>query len=183
MSHAATNWAIRQKGLKPATKVVLWFLSDCHNGHTGQCNPRQDTLADECEMSRSTVNLHLAKLEELGLIKRIPKIDPKTNRQRATDYILLMDGAEKSASENKTQPQDVVGAASENDTRPVSEKSDKPCPKKPASRVLNSDSMNLGKEPGKEPYPQPPKRGRKRDGPTFGVDKNLKQRLIEGANQ
>ena len=31
MSHAATNRAILQRGLKPATKIVLWFLCDRHN--------------------------------------------------------------------------------------------------------------------------------------------------------
>ena len=64
MSHAATNWAIRQRGLKPAAKIVLWHLADCHNGHTGQCNPRQALLAEMCEMSRSTLNAHLAELEK-----------------------------------------------------------------------------------------------------------------------
>ena len=28
MSHKATVWAIQQRGLKPATKIVLWFLCD-----------------------------------------------------------------------------------------------------------------------------------------------------------
>ena len=31
MSHKATVWAIQQRGLKPATKIVLWFLCDRHN--------------------------------------------------------------------------------------------------------------------------------------------------------
>jgi hypothetical protein len=26
MSHRATNWAIQQRGLAPATKLVLWLL-------------------------------------------------------------------------------------------------------------------------------------------------------------
>ena len=38
MSHAATNWAIQQRGLKPATKIVLWFLCDRHNPDFG-CFP------------------------------------------------------------------------------------------------------------------------------------------------
>jgi hypothetical protein len=31
MSHRATNWAIQQRGLAPATKLVLWHLCDRHN--------------------------------------------------------------------------------------------------------------------------------------------------------
>jgi hypothetical protein len=31
MSHEATNWAIKQRGLKPTTKIVLWHLCDRFN--------------------------------------------------------------------------------------------------------------------------------------------------------
>ena len=31
MSHAATNWAIQQRVLKPASKIVLSHLCDRHN--------------------------------------------------------------------------------------------------------------------------------------------------------
>ena len=68
MSHRATNWAIKQRGLKPATKIVLWHLADRHNPDIG-CFPSQERLADECEMSRSTLNLHLKKLENLGVVQ------------------------------------------------------------------------------------------------------------------
>ena len=44
MSQAATNWAIQQRGLKPATKIVLWFLCDRHNPDFG-CFPTQARLA------------------------------------------------------------------------------------------------------------------------------------------
>ncbi len=33
MSHAATNWAIQQRGLKPVTKIVLWLTDQqCRRG-------------------------------------------------------------------------------------------------------------------------------------------------------
>ena len=151
MSHAATNWAIKQRGLKPATKIVLWHLADCHNGHTGQCNPKQSTLADLCEMSRSTVNLHLNKLEELGLIRRIQNVDSETQKKRPTHYILSMDEAEKPMSEIETRPENPVSENPTDTPEAVSEKQPKPCPKNEHSRVRNSDIKNLGKEPGKEP--------------------------------
>jgi hypothetical protein len=87
MSHDATNWAIRQRGLKPATKLVLWYLCDRHNPDFG-CFPRQDRLAAEAEMSVSSLNDHLRLLEEAGLIRRIKRSDPKTKQQMATLYIL-----------------------------------------------------------------------------------------------
>ena len=59
MSHKATVWAIQQRGLKPATKIVLWFLCDRHNPDFG-CFPTQARLADDAEMSISALNEHLA---------------------------------------------------------------------------------------------------------------------------
>ncbi len=157
MSHAATNWAIKQRGLKPATKIVLWYLADCHNGHTGQCNPKQSTLADLCEMSRSTLNLHLDKLEELGLIKRITRVDDQSKRQSPTCYVLAFDDPEKPVSENRTQTQDADDghttscvSMSENRTRDMSENRTEPCPNFGHSRVLKSDTY-IRKNPGKEP--------------------------------
>lgn len=158
VSHDATNWAIKQRGLKPATKIVLWHLADCHNGHTGQCNPRQDTLAEMCEMSRSTLNVHLGRLEDLGLIKRIVSIDKSTKRQRATHYVLAMDTTLKAVSGNRTQAQDVGSEAQgvvvpspETGHGAVSGNQQEPCPDFNHSRVRNPDTMNLGKEPGREP--------------------------------
>lgn len=87
MSHAATNWAIQQRGLKPATKIVLWHLCDRHNPDFG-CFPTQVRLAEDAEMSISSLNDHLKKLEELGLIQRIQCQDHRTKRRQATRYIL-----------------------------------------------------------------------------------------------
>ncbi len=87
MSHKATNWAIQQRGLKPATKIVLWHLCDRHNPDFG-CFPTQARLAEDAEMSISALNAHLSKLEELGLIHRIRVHDPRTHKRQATRYIL-----------------------------------------------------------------------------------------------
>ena len=87
MSHKATVWAIQQRGLKPATKIVLWFLCDRHNPDFG-CFPTQARLADDAEMSVSALNEHLAKLEELRLIHRVRSHDPRTHKRLATRYIL-----------------------------------------------------------------------------------------------
>jgi len=87
MSHKATVWAIQQRGLKPATKIVLWFLCDRHNPDFG-CFPTQARLADDAEMSISALNEHLAKLQELRLIHRVRVHDPRTHKRQATRYIL-----------------------------------------------------------------------------------------------
>jgi len=87
MSHKATVWAIQQRGLKPATKIVLWFLCDRHNPDFG-CFPTQVRLAEDAEMSVSALNNHLTKLEELRLIHRVRSYDPRTHKRKATRYIL-----------------------------------------------------------------------------------------------
>jgi len=87
MSHRATIWAIQQRGLKPATKIVLWFLCDRHNPDFG-CFPTQARLAEDAEMSISALNEHLSLLERAGLIRRLRSHDPRTHRRQATRYIL-----------------------------------------------------------------------------------------------
>jgi hypothetical protein len=87
MSHHATNWAIQRRGLKPTTKIVLWHLCDRFNPDYG-CFPSQERLAHDCEISRSTLNLHLIRLETGGLLRRVVRIDPVTKRQMSTRYFL-----------------------------------------------------------------------------------------------
>jgi hypothetical protein len=90
MSHKATVWAIQQRGLKPATKIVLWFLCDRHNPDFG-CFPTQERLAEDAEMSVSALNDHLARLEALRLIHRVRTHDPRTHKRQATRYILAFE--------------------------------------------------------------------------------------------
>ena len=85
MSHMATNWAIRQRGLKPAAKLVLWHLCDRYNPDYG-CFPDQVTLAHDCEMSRSSLNNQLEVLEATGLIVRERRLDKRTRKQESTRY-------------------------------------------------------------------------------------------------
>ena len=87
MSHAATNWAIQRRGLKPTTKIVLWHLCDRFNPDYG-CFPSQARLAHDCEIGRATLNRHLDDLEARGLIRRIRSVDARTGQQRPTRYLL-----------------------------------------------------------------------------------------------
>ena len=100
-------------------------------------------MAYDAEMSRATVNRHLDVLEGLALVRRVPRICPRTKRQLSTTYELAFDH-DFSVSQNETQP------ASQIETRAVSQKSQKPCLNSGDSRVSNCDT-NLGIEPGREP--------------------------------
>ena len=87
MSHYMTALAMKQKGLKPATKIVLYWLADHHNGETGECFPSINRLADVCEMSRRSVEGHLDILETLGLIQRVNQYRD-TGGKTSNKYIL-----------------------------------------------------------------------------------------------
>ena len=139
MSHAATNWAIQQRGLKPATKIVLWHLCDRHNPDFG-CFPTQVRLAEDAEMSVSSLNDHLKKLEELGLIRRIQCQDHQTKRRQATRYILGFEMADP----QEPCPESGDGANSEFEPAPS-----------PENR--NSHLRNSETNPVREPLSKPVK--------------------------
>lgn len=130
MSHRATNWAIQQRGLAPATKLVLWHLCDRHNPDYG-CFPSQDQLAADAEISRASLNTHLDKLEQAGLIRRERRLAKDTKRQRTTRYFL---GFEEEFAP-KPCPDSGHGLPPE------------PCPDFAKSRVQNLDTNPVSKEP------------------------------------
>ncbi|OJF99397.1 helix-turn-helix domain-containing protein [Pararhizobium antarcticum] len=156
MSHKATVWAIQQRGLKPATKIVLWFLCDRHNPDFG-CFPTQARLADDAEMSISALNEHLAKLEELRLIHRVRVHDPRTHKRQATRYIL---GFEAGFPQEPTPEtgHGSCGTDDEQDADPTPETGDraisgfsaKPSPDFAQSHLRNPET-NLVREPLSKP--------------------------------
>lgn len=175
MSHDATNWAIQRRGLKPTTKIVLWHLCDRFNPDFG-CFPSQDRLAHDCEISRSTLNEHLDRLEAEKLLRRVPRIDPVTKRQLPTRYIL---GFEPGFTPHTPEPCpenghgiSSLGFDAENvaeiapsatisdepcpdfghgiDEKAVSGFCPEPCPENAESRVRNPDT-NLVREPLSKP--------------------------------
>jgi DNA-binding transcriptional ArsR family regulator len=164
MSHRATNWAIEQRGLKPATKIVLWHLADRHHPDHG-CFPSQDTLAEDCEMSRSTLNVHLKDLENRGLIKRIQRSDKSTKRQKSTYYQLGFemetDTRKKRVKSKKPCPKSGHGAVSGN--------GQKPCPENGKSRVRNPDT---------NPVREPVIKTRARKIPFFTADEEFMAREV-----
>jgi hypothetical protein len=175
MSHEATNWAIKQRGLKPTTKIVLWHLCDRFNPDYG-CFPAQTRLAHDCEISRSTLNDHLGHLEAVGLLRRVPRIDPATKRQLPTRYILGFEPGFAPAAAvpcpesghgfdgGWESPVDAEGSAQGGafegepcpdfghgiDAKAVSDFQAEPCPENAESRVRNPDT-NLVREPLSKP--------------------------------
>jgi hypothetical protein len=195
MSHAATNWAIQQRGLKPTTKIVLWHLCDRFNPDFG-CFPSQEQLAEDCEISRSTLNEHLALLETTGLVRRVQRLNPGNKRQMPTRYILAFEPgftqhqggpcpetghgsvvqndlpflAPENVAEIATSPVDSQHPCPETGRGAVSDFTPAPCPENAQPRVRNSDS-NLVREPVSKPV-------KEEEGARDGVDEALFGLLI-----
>lgn len=89
MSHYMTALAMKQQGLKPATKIVLYWLADHHNGETLKCYPSIKRLSKVCEMSEQSVRNQLKELERLGLIQFTPYFCDD-GRQTSNNYYLML---------------------------------------------------------------------------------------------
>lgn len=159
MSHAATNWAFQQRGLKPATKIVLFYLCDRYHPDNG-CFPSQDTLSNDCEMSRSSLNDHLITLENAGLIAREQRRRKGSMQQDRTHYRFAFEAGFTPVSAEKPSPESGHGS----DGEAVSGKGPEPCPENGESRVRNSDS-----NPVREPIIEPVNEREGASGPAEGI--------------
>jgi hypothetical protein len=110
MSHEATNWAIKQRGLKPAAKIVLWHLCDRYHPDNG-CFPSLDTLADDCEMSRRSVQDQIAALEAAGLL-RIEKMPRQRGQMPRNRYVLAFEQDGASLGQNLPMAKSALGKKS-----------------------------------------------------------------------
>ena len=130
MSHYMTALAMKQQGLKPATKIVLYWLADHHNGETGKCFPSINRLAELSEMSRRSVEGHLETLEKLGLITRTQQFRD-TGGKSTNSYILALTGTYENISDTQNLRM-VCEKSAHGDTQNL--------------RMNNLVSNNLGKE-------------------------------------
>ena len=90
MSHYMTALAMKQKGIKPSAKIVLYWLADHYNGETGECFPSHKRLAECCEMTRQSIINQLKILEEAGLVKIIPRFRSNGSHTSNTYELILI---------------------------------------------------------------------------------------------
>lgn len=67
MSFQAMAWAVKQT-LPARDKLVLLMLANYASNEAGDCYPSLETLCNDCGMSRSTLKLALASLEQARLL-------------------------------------------------------------------------------------------------------------------
>jgi len=93
--------AMKTKVGSPLRKLVLVKLAD-NASDQGECWPSYQHIADQCEISRSTVKVHIRELEKAGLLRREFRRNGELNQSNV--FHLTLDGG---AAENR-------GGASEN---------------------------------------------------------------------
>jgi len=89
MSIAASKWAW-QSDLSGPLKLILLALAHCHNGKTGQCNPRVETIAGMVGRSERSVQYVLKDLQAAGYIRPIKR--RRGRRQASNQFALALDG-------------------------------------------------------------------------------------------
>ncbi|WP_073850046.1 helix-turn-helix domain-containing protein [Escherichia coli] len=76
----------------PLRKLILIKLADNANDN-GECWPSYQHVADQCEVSRSTVKSHIRALEEMGLLKRECRRKGELNQSNV--FYLTLDNAQQ----------------------------------------------------------------------------------------
>ena len=126
MSHYMTALAMKQKGLKPAAKIVLYWIADHHNGETGACFPSHKRLAEVCEMTDRSIRNQIDILKQMGLIEVIDRKRPNGSQTSNAYCLMLKDDTDR---KNIPTPQENISAT--------------PVQNFPTHNLVNN---NLGKE-------------------------------------
>ena len=134
--------ALKAKVGSPLRKLVLVKLADQANDN-GECWPSYQTVADACEMGRSTVRAHIAWLEEHGVLRIEYRHYGNGGKSKTNVYHLTIEKG--SEAERNSQGQDSNGS---NPDRLDSDRLDSD------RGVLKSDPFN-GSNPDPEPINKP----------------------------
>lgn len=97
--------AMRARVGNPLRKLVLIKLADNANDE-GECWPSYQHIADQCEISRSTVKVHIRELEKAGLLRREFRRVGEVNQSNI--FHLTLDGG---AAENRGGAADTLPGA------------------------------------------------------------------------
>ncbi|EBC2406357.1 helix-turn-helix domain-containing protein [Salmonella enterica subsp. enterica] len=123
----------------PLRKLVLIKLADNANDE-GECWPSYQHIADQCEVSRSTVKIHIRALEDMGLLKR--EFRRKGELNQSNVFYLTLDNAQQIPPESGGAGADRGGAGAD----PRTYHSFEPV-KEPLERKKKPSSMPEGFSP------------------------------------
>lgn len=167
MSHEATIWAVKVRGISCTEARVLWHLADCHNPIFG-CYPKQDYLADACEIDVRSIRRALDSLRAKGFINWAEQREGKN--RKANRYSLGFEPGFRAFSGCETvenQPDNLSGSPAAS--------TGQDCPVEPDK----SDSLNRTQESSIEPVREPVKKPvTEEEGVRAGADEEDERKLL-----
>ena len=101
--------AMNMKVGNPLRKLVLLKLADNSNDD-GECWPSYQHIADQCEISRSSVKAHVRELEKCGLLKREMRSGEKGNSSNVF-HLTLDNPGQQITGVGQELPEGGAGAA------------------------------------------------------------------------
>lgn len=137
MSHEATTWAFKQRGLTDAQFRLLVVLADCHNPARG-CFPTQEYLSAECEMSERKVRDILHSLEQSGVIACERRANEYGHRT-GTNYVFAFESLPAKSRKSGKPTGRITSAYRQNYVKPTG----------------NCLPVDIEAEPVKEPVKEP----------------------------
>lgn len=102
--------AMKTKVGNPLRKLVLIKLADNAND-MGECWPSYQHIADQCEIGRSTVKVHIRELEKCGLLRREFRRKGELNQSNLFHLSLMNSGAGSALPGAGDNPGGGAGAA------------------------------------------------------------------------
>lgn len=108
----------RSTDLSPQAKVIYAVLDMCRNPKTGQCNPKQTTLAELSGMSRKATNRAVRELKKGGILiilgtRRRPYY--RLQNDLFTAPISPIDGTDEAQEDESISPTDGTNEAQEDE--------------------------------------------------------------------
>ncbi|HDC4316636.1 TPA: helix-turn-helix domain-containing protein [Enterobacter cloacae] len=95
--------AMKVKVGNPLRKLVLLKLADNASDH-GECWPSYQHIADQCEISKRSVMIHIDALCECGLVKKELRRGPKGNSSNVYRLVFSSAGDSLGGSANRSLP-------------------------------------------------------------------------------
>ena len=125
--------AMKTKVGNPLRKLVLIKLADNAND-MGECWPSYQHIADQCEIGRSTVKVHIRELEKCGLLRREFRRKGELNQSNLFHLSLMNSGAGAALPGAGDNPGGGAGAAprTSHSFEPVIEPVERPVAKAPS---------------------------------------------------
>ncbi|AID18403.1 putative transcriptional regulator with a HTH domain [Rhizobium phage vB_RleM_PPF1] len=147
MSHEATIWAVKVRGISCTEARVLWHLADCHNPIYG-CYPKQDYLATACEIDERSVRRSLTSLRDKGLVNWVEQREGKN--RKANRYSLGFETGFRAAEKGDLPENEPDNLSASNDASTGQD-----CTFQPDSNDALNRTPESSIEPVREPVIEP----------------------------